>query len=36
MAPKLKVYLTSVGETREAAVAAADVLAAWFEAWAGV
>ena len=32
--PKLKVYLTAVGETRAAAAAVADTLSAHFEAWA--
>ena len=32
--PKLKVYLTAIGESREASVAVADKLAAHFEGWA--
>ena len=32
--PKLKVYLTAIGETRQASAAAADALAACFEGWA--
>ena len=32
--PKLKVYLTAVGETRADAAAVADKLSAHFEAWA--